>query len=76
MEEDFRRQKYQDLVERKLLEQLPGPGQVQSLCDLGQPLMKMGFTETEIVRALVALTHARTIQLLPGRQLRVLKHSV
>ncbi|RDJ11644.1 hypothetical protein B5K06_12290 [Rhizobium grahamii] len=63
-------------IERKVLQGLPQCGYVKPLCEVGQPLLQMGFSETEIVKALVSLTHKRIIQLLPGNQLRVLKNPI
>jgi len=45
---------------------------VFTLYDVGQGMMAQGFTETEIMDGLIKLTHDRTIELLPGNQLRVL----
>lgn len=54
---------------------LPKRGEVAALYDLGQHMTARGFSENEIMDALIKLTHEKEIELLPGNRLRVLGRS-
>ncbi|WP_245505225.1 hypothetical protein [Neorhizobium sp. S3-V5DH] len=41
--------------------------------DIGVPLVDRGFTQNEIVDAIMMLEHRRFVELIPGNRLRVLK---